>query len=62
MYSLPQVWNKIIADNQSRKKTEKSESSFTWRSMEGDCNAYALIAVNVSIMRMVYWEVVWIKI
>ena len=52
---MPQIWNEIIPDNQHNlRKTEKSQSSFTWQSMEGDCNAYALIAVNAPIMRVVY--------
>ena len=53
-----QVWKEIIAESQPQsRKIGKSQSSFTSRSKEGDCNAcnaYALIAVNVPIMRMVY--------
>ena len=49
IYSLPQVWNEITADNQHNLgKTEKSQSSFTWRSMEGDCNAYALRGLKLA--------------
>ena len=35
-------------------KIGKSQSSFTWKSVEGDCNVYALFAVNMEIIRMVY--------
>ena len=32
----------------------EESNSFTWRSMEGDCNVYALFAVNAPIMRMIF--------
>ena len=48
---MPQVEIKLliyITVTQSM-KTEESQSSFTWQSMEakgGDCSAYALIELN----------------
>ena len=32
---------KFIADNEQKLGNLESQSSFTWRSMEGDCNVYA---------------------
>ena len=39
----------LLITNTSFRKIEKGQSSFIWRSRKGDCNAYALIAVNALI-------------
>ena len=44
----------LLMHNYNLGKIGKSQNSFTRRSMEGDCNAYALIAVSAPIMRIVY--------
>ena len=48
-------WNYCWQLTQSR-KIGASQSSFTWRSMEGDCNVYALFTMNALIIRMVYTQ------
>ena len=56
MYLLPQVWNKIIADNQHNvgKLGRVKVHSHVWQSMDwGDCNVYPLFVVNAPIIRMV---------
>ena len=43
---------KFIADSQLQtRKIGKSQSSFAWGSMKGDCNVYALFAVNAPIKK-----------
>ena len=60
IYLLPQVWNENTADNQHNLgKLGRVKSSFIWLSMEGDCNVYALFAVNAPIIRMVYVVEIW---
>ena len=44
----------LLIHNHNLGKIGKSQSKFIWWSVEGDCNAYALITVNAPIMRMVY--------
>ena len=54
-YLLPQVWNKIIADNQHNlEKFRKSQNSFTWRTMEVVVFFTHFFAMNTSFIRMLF--------